>query len=363
MLALSPPDDSTISHLRQLSSPWIQKDVSHSDAYKQLEMLLSDFIMSKTPASVLLTGPLRYSLLHQILGQHSLDTNVIRLDGLMHSHHQQHDLVSSLNDCIIVLDVFERWSCNPLQQSFLYRLLNGDVKCFVIGVSELMDAVDGLEKLGVKSRHSQMVIYACEDVEWEENELMSRQAMAITHFMNGQGRREGRGKKNSRSNDHVIQVEQVVELMAQPVYDQDVESISKECTLNELVVLICIKRLLEKRVAKAFLSSAVYEEYLLLMHSNASLSTMPISRNAFQLGVEGLRGEGHHFVTSNTTNTAYTFYRLQRITASMMIDIVESRTDVAENVKRICREVNSDSVQEVKEIGGVECMRHARMRK
>jgi hypothetical protein len=357
MLTLSPPDDSTISHLRQLSSPWIQKDVSHSNAYKHLEMLLCDFIMSKTPASVLLTGPLRYSLLHQILKQHSLDTNVIRLDGVMHSHHQQHDLVSSLDACIIVLDVFERWSCNPLQQSFLYRLLNGDVKCFVIGVSELMDAVDGLEKR-VKSRHSQMVIYACEDVEWEERELMNRQAMAITHFMNGQERREGRGKKNSRSNEHVIQVEQVVELMAQPVYDQDVESLSKECTLNELVVLICIKRLLEKRVAKAFLSSAVYDEYLLLMHSNASLSIMPISRNAFQLGMEGLEERGI-IVTSNTNTTAYTFYRLQRITASMIIDIVESRTDVAESVKRICREMHSDSMQEVKESGGVECMKHA----
>ena len=145
----------------------------------------------------------------------------------MHSHHHQHDLIPSLNDCIIVLDVFERWSCNPLQQSFLYRLLNGDVKCFVIGVSELIDAVDGLEKR-VKSRHSQIVIYACEDVECEEGELLNRQATAITHFMNVQGRKDGRGKKNSRSNDHVMQVEQVVELMALPVYDQDIESIWKE---------------------------------------------------------------------------------------------------------------------------------------
>ena len=76
---------------------------------------------------------------------------------------------------------------------------------------------------------------------------------------------------------------QVLALISQPTYDQDVESISGECTLNELVVLICIKRLLEKRLATTFLLSAVYEEYQLLIHSNGLLSAMPISRNVFQL--------------------------------------------------------------------------------
>ena len=110
-------------------------------------------------------------------------------------------------------------------------------------------------------------------------------------------------------------------------------------------------------MAKAFLASAVYDEYLLLVHSHASLFTMPIPRNAFQLGMEGLEEKGI-IVASNTNNTAYTFYRLQRITVSMIIDIVESRMDVADNVKRMCREMNSVSMQEVKEIGDVESTNH-----
>jgi hypothetical protein len=267
-----------------LTMPWIQKDVSMSGSYKRLKALLDDSIKFGRPGSVVVTGPLRYSLLHQILEQLSSDINVIRLDGLIHAHQQQNDLLTP-SYTIIVLDVFERWSYNPLQQPFLYRVLNGDVKCFVIGVSELMDAVDGLEKR-VKSRHSQMVIYACEDVQYQEDELLNRHVTAITQFMNTQKNtvgKPGRMKGRPKSVNQIIQVEQVLALTSHPTYDQDVDSISGECTLNELVVLICIKRLLGKRLATAFLLSAVYEEYQLLMHSNGLLSAMPISRNAFQL--------------------------------------------------------------------------------
>ena len=85
------------SNLRQLTSPWIQKDVSLSDAYKRLKALLDDSIRSVRPGSAVITGPLRYSLLHQILGNTlSSDINVIRLDGLIHAHQQQHDLILSL---------------------------------------------------------------------------------------------------------------------------------------------------------------------------------------------------------------------------------------------------------------------------
>ena len=271
--------------LRQLTSPWIQKDVSLSDAYKRLKALLDDSIKFERPGSAVITGPLRYSLLHQILEQLRSDTNVIRLDGLIHAHQQQNDPALTSNYTIIVLDVFERWSCNPLQQPFLYRLLNGDVKCFVIGVSELMDAVDGLEKR-VKSRHSQIVIYACEDVQCQESELLNRHVTAITQFMNTQRNtieKPKRMKGRPKSVNPTLKMEQVLALLSQPTYDQDVGSISRECTLNELVVLMCIKRLLEKRQAISFLLSAVYEEYQLLVHSNGLLSVMPISRNVFQL--------------------------------------------------------------------------------
>ena len=281
-----PSNESTGSNnLRQLTSPWIQKDVTLSDAYKRLKALLDDSIKAVRPGSAVITGPLRYSLLHQILEQLPSDINVIRLDGLIHAHQQQDDHILTTNYTIIVLDVFERWSCNPLQQPFLYRLLDGDVGCFVIGVSELMDAVDGLEKR-VKSRHSQIVIYACEDVKCQEDELLNRHVTAITQFMNTQKDAVGkarRGKGRPKSVNTTIQANQVLALISQPTYDQDVESISRECTLNELVVLICIKRLLEKRLATTFLLSAVYEEYQLLIHSNGLLAAMPISRNVFQL--------------------------------------------------------------------------------
>lgn len=281
-----PSNESTdSSYWRQLTSPWIQKDVSQSDAYKRLKALLDDSIRAVRPGSAVITGPLRYSLLYQALEQLPSDIAVIRLDGLIHAHQQQNDLALTSNYVIIVLDVFERWSCNPLQQPFLYRLLNGDTKCFVIGVTELMDAVDGLEKR-VKSRHSQIVIYACEDVHCQESELLSRRVTAITQFMNTQRNiieRPKRAKGRPKSVNSTIEMEQVLALVSQPTYDQDIESISRECTLNELLVLICIKRLLEKRQATSFLLSAVYEEYQLLMHSSGLLSMMPISRNAFQL--------------------------------------------------------------------------------
>lgn len=51
-------------------------------------------------------------------------------------------------------------------------------------------------------------------------------------------------------------------------------------------------------------------------------------------------------VPLNTNNTAYIFYKLHRITVSMIIDIVELRKDLAEGIKRICREANCESIGE-----------------
>lgn len=281
------------------------------EAADRLHSLLSTCLASRqTPASVLVVGPSRHSLLSQVLDRVAKgdpSTSVIRLDGRIHGT-RQIDPASLLprptgsatrqagkrtsSYAFVVLDVFDRWAANPLQQPFLYQLLNGEHRLCVIGLAQRSDALECLEKR-VRSRHSQIVIYA---------PLSGTAAESI--------------EANPASS-----------------YWQEVDELGALCTSNELLVLVLVKRILERRhpagslgtdALQSFALSAVHEEYTLVMSRvvGSGLLVKPVSRNALKLAFEGLLLKRLVVPVDANGNDVYAVYRLDRLLRSMITDIV-----------------------------------------
>lgn len=280
------------------------------ESAERLHSLLSNCLATRrAPASVLVVGPSRHALLSQVLDRIAKDessVNVIRLDGRIHGT-RQIDLSSLLLKppsyvtrqrgkrspstyySFVVLDVFDRWAANPLQQPFLYQLLNGEHRLCVIGLAQCSDALECLEKR-VRSRHSQIVIYAPSNASEsiEDNSAYS--------------------------------------------YWQEVSEAGSLCTANELLVLVLIKRILERRhpagslgaaTLQSFALAAIHEEYTIIMTRGmaSDLLVKPVSRNALRLAIEGLLLK-RLIVQVDANGGAYALYRLDRLLRSMITDVV-----------------------------------------